>query len=78
MDYTRVTQGNLSKFDKLINKEQIDFEFLSENIHVTSLNEEYYWNNSQCKNIYNIWEQIFNEKTSNRECIFGAGTIYSF
>jgi hypothetical protein len=67
--------SNLTKYFN--NKElNIDFEFLSEQIHHSSLNLECsrYW---KCKNIHKNWKRIFGMNVeNNQECIFGAGAQF--
>jgi hypothetical protein len=83
-DYTIFLQGNpfdhspniISNLNKYINKEvSIDFEFLSEHIHHTSLHDacSRHW---QCKNIHKSWERIFGVDSYNQELIFGAGAQF--
>lgn len=86
-DYTIFLQGNpfdhspniisnINKYiNKYINKELTDFEFLSESIHYSSLNQERntYW---QCKHIHRDWKRVFGEELDNHECIFGAGAQF--
>ena len=64
-------------FSKYINNKElsIDFEFLSESIHNSSLDLEcsYHW---QCKNIHKNWKRIFGLNNNNQECIFGAGAQF--
>ena len=48
----------------------IDFEFLSEQIHNSSLDLECS-KYQQCKNIHKNWERVFGG-----ECIFGAGAQF--
>jgi hypothetical protein len=84
-DYTVFLQGRpfdhspniVSNLTKFLNSEdlKIDFEFLSESIHVSSLDVESskYW---QCKNIKKTWERVFGENIGNRDCIFGAGAQF--
>jgi hypothetical protein len=65
---------NLNKY--INNKElSIDFEFLSEQIHYSSLDLESsrYW---QCKNIHKNWKIVFGVNSENQECIFGAGAQF--
>jgi len=65
---------NLTKY--INNKElSIDFEFLSEQIHHSSLDLEcsrYF----ECKNIHKNWERVFGVNSNNQECIFGAGAQF--
>lgn len=84
-DYTIFLQGTpfdhspniISNLNKYINNKElnIDFEFLSEQIHHSSLDLECskYW---QCKNIHRNWERVFGVNIGNRECIFGAGAQF--
>ena len=84
-DYTIFLQGNpfdhspniISNLNKYINNTNlnIDFEFLSEQIHNSSLNLECsrYW---QCKNIHTNWNRVFGSNSINNECIFGAGAQF--
>jgi len=84
-DYIIFLQGNpfdhspniISNLKKYINNKElnIDFNFLSENIHYSSLNLECnkYW---QCKNIHKNWERVFGSNIGNHECIFGAGAQF--
>jgi hypothetical protein len=54
----------------------IDFLFLSEDIHHSSLDvqcENYY---VVCNNIHKTWERVFGLKPVNQECIFGAGAQF--
>lgn len=66
--------SNLNKYinDKNLN---IDFEFLSEQVHHSSLDLEY-MRNWQCKNIHQNWKYIFGTNSDNQECIFGAGAQF--
>ena len=53
----------------------ISFEFLSEQIHYSSLDLEcsrYY----QCINIHKNWERVFGLICDSNECIFGAGAQF--
>jgi hypothetical protein len=84
-DYTIFLQGtpfdhspniisNLTKY--ISNKElSIDFEFLSEQIHHSSLDLECsrYW---QCINIHKNWERVFGVNNGNQEITFGAGAQF--
>ena len=84
-EYTIFLQGRpfdhspniISNLNKYINNKElnIDFEFLSEQIHYSSLDLECskYW---QCKNIHKNWERIFGVSNDNKECIFGAGAQF--
>jgi hypothetical protein len=85
-DYTIFLQGRpfdhspniISNLNKYINNKELslDFEFLSENIHYSSLDLECtrYW---QCKNIHKNWELVFGTNSNgNQECIFGAGAQF--
>jgi hypothetical protein len=89
-DYTIFLQGNpfdhspniISNINKYISNKnlKIDFEFLSEDIHTSSLDLECsrYW---QCKNIHKNFERVFGVRfyhvlTGNNECIFGAGAQF--
>jgi hypothetical protein len=84
-EYTIFLQGRpidhspniISNLTKYINNNElsIDFEFLSEHIHHSSLDLECsrYW---QCKNIHTNWERIFGVNIDNQECIFGAGAQF--
>jgi hypothetical protein len=84
-DYTIFLQGNpfdhspnvISNLNKYINNKDlsIDFDFLSENIHYSSLDLECstYW---QCANIHKNWERVFGLNNGNHECIFGAGAQF--
>jgi hypothetical protein len=84
-DYTIFLQG--TPFDhspniiyiltKYINNKDlsIDFEFLSEDIHNSSLDLECA-TYPQCKNIHKNWERIFGVNSDNQECIFGAGAQF--
>ena len=66
--------SNLTKY--IDNKEwSIDFEFLSEQIHHSSLDLEcnIYL---ECKNIHKTWEFLFGTSSKNKECIFGAGAQF--
>ena len=58
----------------------IDFEFLSEKIHHSSLDLECTYrahNNIEvCKNIHKTWERVFGVNIENQECIFGAGAQF--
>jgi hypothetical protein len=53
----------------------LDFEFLSEDIHNSSLNLECsrYW---QCANIHKNWERVFGVNGGDHPCIFGAGAQF--
>ena len=84
-DYTFFLQGNpfdhspniISNLYKYLNNKEldIDFEFLSEQIHYSTLDTECskYW---QCKNIHKNWIRVFGVNSSNNECIFGAGAQF--
>jgi len=84
-DYTIFLQGTpfdhspniISNLNKYINNKElsIDFEFLSEQIHHSSLDLEssIYW---QCKNIHRNWKRVFGVNSDNQECIFGAGAQF--
>jgi hypothetical protein len=84
-EYTIFLQGRpfdhspniISNLTKYVNNKElsIDFEFLSEEIHRSSLDLECrrYW---QCKNIHKNWERIFGVHSNNQECIFGAGAQF--
>jgi hypothetical protein len=84
-DYTIFLQGRpfdhspniISNLTNYINNKElsIDFKFLSEEIHYSSLDLEYtrYW---QCKNIHKDWERVFGVTIANHECIFGAGAQF--
>ena len=84
-DYTIFLQGNpfdhspniLSNLNKYINNTEliIDFEFLSEQIHNSSLELES-TRYLQCKNIHKSWEKIFGVNIENQECIFGPGAQF--
>jgi hypothetical protein len=69
--------SNLTNLTKYINNKElsIDFEFLSEQIHHSSLDIECtrYW---QCKNIHKNWERVFGVNIDNQECVFGAGAQF--
>ena len=84
-DYTIFLQGNpfdhspniIHNLNKYINNKElcIDFEFLSEAIHYSSLDLEcsrYY----QCINIHKNWERVFGIICDSNECIFGAGAQF--
>ena len=53
----------------------IDFEFLSEQIHHSSLDIECS-TYCQCKNIHKNWERVFGVNIDNQECVFGAGAQF--
>ena len=84
-EYTIFLQGRpfdhspniISNLTKYINNKElsIDFEFLSEKIHHSSLDIECsrYW---QCKNIHKNWERVFGVNIDNQECEFGAGAQF--
>ena len=84
-DYTIFLQGRpfdhspniILNLNKYINntKLNIDFEFLSESIHYSSIDRQCskYW---QCKNIQKTWERVFSVNCGNNECIFGAGAQF--
>jgi hypothetical protein len=84
-DFTIFLQGNpfdhspniISNLNKYINANdlRIDFEFLSQYIHYSSLDSErdMHW---QCKNIHNTWKRVFNVNSCNQKCIFGAGAQF--
>jgi hypothetical protein len=84
-DYTIFLQGRpfdhspniISNLNKYINNENlsIDFEFLSEQIHNSSLDLECrrYW---QCKNIHKNWQRVFGVSNGNQKCVFGAGAQF--
>ena len=84
-DYTIFLQGRpfdhspniISKLTNCSNNHDlnIDFEFLSEDIHISSLELEStrYW---QCKNIHTTWERVFGVKNNNNEITFGAGAQF--
>ena len=83
-EYTIFLQGHpfdhspniISGLTKYINNKElsIDFEFLSEYIHYSSLDlESRYW---QCKNIHQSWERVFSVNNNNEAVIFGAGAQF--
>ena len=84
-DYTIFLQGSpfdhspniISNLTNYINNKElsIDFEFLSEQIHYSSLDLECsrYW---QCTHIHQDWERVFSVNRENQECIFGAGAQF--
>jgi hypothetical protein len=83
-DYTIFLQGRpfdhspniISNLNKYINNKElsIDFEFLSEQIHHSSLDLECkLW---ECQNIHKFWERVFGVNAGNHECIFGAGAQF--
>jgi hypothetical protein len=84
-DYTIFLQGRpfdhspniISNLHKYMNNKElnIDFEFLSENIHNSSLDVERnrYW---VCRDIHKSWERVFGVNIENHECIFGAGAQF--
>tara|TARA_R110002074_G_scaffold16760_1_gene55789 strand:+ start:417 stop:992 length:576 start_codon:yes stop_codon:yes gene_type:complete len=85
-EYTIFLQGTpfdhspniISNVTKYINNKElsIDFEFLSEGIHYTSLDLERS-RYRQCRNIHRDWERVFGVKiVGNPECIFGAGAQF--
>ncbi len=84
-DYTIFLQGNpfdhspniISNLTKYINNTElnIDFEFLSEDIHYSTLDLQCNMY-SVCKNIHKSWERIFGAKSDNQKCIFGAGAQF--
>ena len=84
-DYTIFLQANpfdhspniISNVKKYLNNKElsIDFEFLSEKIHYSSLDEQCS-KYPECKNIHNTWERVFGVKDDNNECIFGAGAQF--
>ena len=84
-EYTVFLQGNpfdhspniISNLNKYINNTElsINFEFLSENIHNSSLNlqcKRY----KECKNIHTNWKRVFGLNIYDHECIFGAGAQF--
>ena len=84
-EYTIFLQGNpfdhspniISNLTKYINNKElsIDFEFLSEEILHSSLDQEFGWC-WQCKNIHKSWERVFGVSSDNQECIFGVGAQF--
>ena len=85
-DYIIFLQGNpfdhspniISNLNNYINNENlnIDFNFLSENIHNSSLHSEYL-KYQECKHIDRTWKRIFKKiADKNQECIFGAGAQF--
>jgi hypothetical protein len=63
--------SNLNKY--IYNKDlRIDFDFLSESIHHSSLDLECS-RYSQCTNIHKNWQRVFGLDNINQECIFGSG-----
>ena len=85
-DYIIFLQGNpfdhspniIYNLNKYINNKNlnIDFHFLSENLHFSSLNEES-CRHPQCKDIHKTWERVFKEiPNDNQECTFGAGAQF--
>ena len=87
-DYTVFLQGRpfdhspnivsniVSNINKYINNElSIGFEFLSENIHNSTLSLEC-MRYVQCKNIHKNWERVFGTSVVDHECIFGAGAQF--
>jgi len=85
-EYNIFLQGNpfdhspniISNLTKYVNDEElsIDFEFLSEQIHHSSLYLERSRYYRQCENIHKTWARIFGPITGNKECIFGAGAQF--
>ena len=81
-DYTIFLQGRpfdhspniLSNLNTYINNKElsIDFEFLSEHIHYSTVDLERR-RHRQCININKNWEIVFGVNSENQECIFGAG-----
>ncbi len=84
-DYIIFLQGNpfdhspniIHNIKKYINNKKlsIDFKFLSEDIHHSTLDiecEKYF----QCKNIHKSWKHVFGESCKNEKCIFGAGAQF--
>jgi hypothetical protein len=87
-DYTIFLQGRpfdhspniISNLTGYINNTNlsIDFEFLSEQIHYSSLDLECS-RYGECKNIHKNWKRVFgvnNDNNDNQECIFGAGAQF--
>jgi hypothetical protein len=84
-EYTFFLQGNpfdhspniISNLTNFINNNllYIEFEFLSENIHYSSLDLECI-KYGHCKNIHKNWEIVFGTIPNNQECIFGAGAQF--
>lgn len=84
-DYTIFLQGypydhspniihNLNMY--INNKDlNIDFAFLSEQIHYSSLDLEYS-RSPECINIHKNWEKVFGINCNDNECIFGAGAQF--
>lgn len=66
--------ANLSNYIKKTDL-NIDFEFLSEQIHYSSLNLELY-KYRECQNIHKSWEKVFGENVEDHECVFGAGAQF--
>ena len=84
-DYTIFLQGNpfdhspniISNLTNYIynNNLNINFEFLSEDIHISSLDLQCH-KYLECKHIHNTWKRIFGINLNNKECIFGAGAQF--
>ena len=85
-DYTIFLQGRpfdhspniISNLNKYINNKDlnIDFEFLSEQIHYSSLDLECSIH-LKCRNIHKTWERVFGlNNGGNQQCIFGAGAQF--
>lgn len=53
-----------------------NFRFLSEKVHVSSLDNEKKLYPSHCSDIYTTWKRIFGRNTENHECIFGSGAQF--
>jgi len=65
----------LARLDHYLHSEKPDFEFISEQIHYSTLNTErdrYY----QCSHIHKNWERVFGTSVPDHECIFGAGAQF--
>jgi hypothetical protein len=75
-DHSPNIMENLNKCINNINKEMsIDFGFLSEQIHNSSLDTELS-RYPECKNIHTNWVRVFGVNSSNQKCIFGSGAQF--
>ncbi len=84
-DYTIFLQGNpfdhspniINNIDKYVSniKLNIDFEFLSQEIHDSSLDLESS-TYPECKNFHETWKRVFGVSNGNHECTFGCGAQF--
>jgi len=73
-DHSPNIVNNINKYVNNINL-NIDFEFLSQEIHHSSLDLECS-TYPECKTIHNSWERVFGVNNGNHECTFGCGAQF--